>query len=139
MSKLGKLYLLPVPISEVGTNNFIPEHNLVIVKGLTHFIAEDAKTARRFLPQSLLGKAIDHALNQWPSLHVFLEDGGEEIGAVRIIRPESLVIYVEGAGDFLVKADALRAVHYGKVVLDVTKLDPQLLSAAEVAHVHETD
>lgn len=71
--------------------------------------------------------------------HVFLEDGGEEIGAVRIIRPESLVIYVEGAGDFLVKADALRAVHYGKVVLDSTKLDPQLLSAAQSAHANETD
>ena len=37
------------------------------------------KTARRFLPQSLMGKAIDHALNQWPSLHVFLEDGRLEI------------------------------------------------------------
>ena len=37
------------------------------------------KTARRFLPQSLMGKAIDHALNQWASLHVFLEDGRLEI------------------------------------------------------------
>ena len=37
------------------------------------------KTTRRFLPQSLMGKAIDHALNQWPSLHVFLEDGRLEI------------------------------------------------------------
>ena len=37
------------------------------------------KTKRRFLPQSLMGKAIDYALNQWPSLHVFLEDGRLEI------------------------------------------------------------
>lgn len=71
--------------------------------------------------------------------HVFLEDGGEEIGAVRSIQTEALMIYVEGAGDFLVKADALRAVHYGKVVLDATKLDPQLLSAAKSAHAKETD
>ena len=71
--------------------------------------------------------------------HVFLEDGGEEIGAVRIIRSESLVIYVEGAGDFMVKADAVRAVHYGKVVLDATKVEPQLLSAAQAAHANETD
>ena len=33
------------------------------------------KTQRRFLPQSLMGKAINYALNQWPSLLLFLEDG----------------------------------------------------------------
>ena len=33
------------------------------------------KTQRRLLPQSLMGKAIRCALNQWPSLHLFLEDG----------------------------------------------------------------
>jgi len=49
VSKPGKLYLLPVPISEGIENNFIPEYNFAIVRGLTQFIAEDAKTARRFL------------------------------------------------------------------------------------------
>ncbi|MEO6755177.1 MAG: transposase [Chthoniobacteraceae bacterium] len=33
------------------------------------------KTQHRFLPQSLMGKAISYALNQWPSLHLFLEGG----------------------------------------------------------------
>ena len=70
---------------------------------------------------------------------VFLEDGGEEIGAVRTIQRASLVIYVEGAGDFQVDSDAVRAVHYGKVVLDVAKLDPRLRQAAQAAHAHETD
>ena len=37
------------------------------------------KTQRRFLPRSLMGKAIDYALNQWPALLVFLEDGRLEI------------------------------------------------------------
>lgn len=37
------------------------------------------KTARRFLPQSLMGKAIDYALAQWSSLLLFLEDGRIEI------------------------------------------------------------
>jgi transposase len=37
------------------------------------------KTKHRFLPRSLMGKAIDYALNQWPSLRVFLEDGRLEI------------------------------------------------------------
>jgi transposase len=37
------------------------------------------KTAHRFLPRSLMGKAIDYALGQWQSLLVFLEDGRLEI------------------------------------------------------------
>ena len=37
------------------------------------------KTQRRFLPRSLMGKAIDYALNQWPALLVFLGDGRLEI------------------------------------------------------------
>ena len=37
------------------------------------------KTQRRYLPQSLMGKAIDYALRQWPSLQLFLEDGRLEI------------------------------------------------------------
>ena len=49
MSQCGKLYLLPVPISEESENNFIPEYNFTIVRRLNNFIAEDAKTARRFL------------------------------------------------------------------------------------------
>ncbi len=48
-SNFGKLYLLPVPIAEGNENNFIPTYNFEIIKSLTHFIAEDAKTARRFL------------------------------------------------------------------------------------------
>ncbi|MES2680502.1 MAG: SAM-dependent methyltransferase [Bacteroidota bacterium] len=41
--------MLPVPISEGSANDFMPEHNFTVVKNLRHFIAEDAKTARRFL------------------------------------------------------------------------------------------
>jgi transposase len=37
------------------------------------------KDKHRYLPQSLMGKAINYALNQWPSLLVFLEDGRLEI------------------------------------------------------------
>jgi 16S rRNA (cytidine1402-2'-O)-methyltransferase len=49
MSSYGKLYLLPVPISDEPVNKFIPEYNITLIKELKHFIAEDAKTARRFL------------------------------------------------------------------------------------------
>ncbi len=37
------------------------------------------KTNRHFLPRSLMGRAIEYALNQWPSLLVFLQDGRLEI------------------------------------------------------------
>jgi transposase len=37
------------------------------------------KTKRRYLPRSLMGKAIDYALGQWPALLIFLEDGRLEI------------------------------------------------------------
>lgn len=51
------------------------------------------KTAHRFLPRSLMGKAIDYALGQWQSLLVFLGDGRLEIDNNLIenaIRPTAL-------------------------------------------------
>src|SRR3954470_13087702 len=50
--------------------------------------------------------------------HVFLEEGGEEVGAVRKVERDHLVVYIEAAGDFVVKGPEVKAVHYGKVVLD---------------------
>jgi 16S rRNA (cytidine1402-2'-O)-methyltransferase len=44
----GKLFLIPVPISEDGINS-LPAYNAAIVQRLDRFIVEDAKTARRFL------------------------------------------------------------------------------------------
>ena len=69
---------------------------------------------------------------------LFLEEGGEEIGAVRKVAPDHLVVYVEAAGDFTVPGDWVRAAHDGKVVLDPTRVDPQFLAAASIAHDHET-
>lgn len=43
------LYLIPAPLSDAPLHEVMPDYNLQIVKRLTHFIAEDAKTARRFL------------------------------------------------------------------------------------------
>ena len=37
------------------------------------------KISGRYLPQSLLGQAIDYTLDQWPALEVYLEDGRVEI------------------------------------------------------------
>ncbi len=70
---------------------------------------------------------------------LFLEEGGEEIGAVRQVAPDHLVVYVEAAGDFVVPGEWVRAAHDGKVVLDPDKVDPQFLSAAASAHDSESD
>lgn len=71
--------------------------------------------------------------------HVFLEDGGEEIGAVRKVERDHLVVYVEAAGDFIVRGPEVKAVHYGKVILVPELVDPQLLEAARAAHENETE
>ncbi|HEU0037005.1 MAG TPA: hypothetical protein VFQ53_40620 [Kofleriaceae bacterium] len=72
--------------------------------------------------------------------HVFLEEGGEEVGAVRKVAPDHIVVYIEAAGDFIVKGPWVRAAHDGKVVLDASKVEDQtLIAAATAAHERETD
>jgi hypothetical protein len=69
----------------------------------------------------------------------FVSDGGEEFGAVRAVTNsgKELLIYVENAGEFVVHADAVKAVHSGKVILDRTKLEPRLLTA--IGHAHDAE
>jgi 16S rRNA (cytidine1402-2'-O)-methyltransferase len=45
----GKLYIIPVPISENTLDMVIPAYNLELVNGLRIFVVEELKTARRFL------------------------------------------------------------------------------------------
>jgi hypothetical protein len=70
---------------------------------------------------------------------LFLEEGGEEIGAVRKVAPDHLVVYIEAAGDFTVPGPWVRAVHDGKVVLDPEQCDSTFLAAAQTAHERESD
>lgn len=68
---------------------------------------------------------------------LFLHEGGDEIGAVREVAPDHLVVYVEASGDFVVPGGWVLAAHDGKVVLDPSKIDPALLEAA--AHAHDDE
>ncbi len=45
----GKLYLIPVNISDAPLDQVIPQGNLLIVKNLKWLIVENVRTARRFL------------------------------------------------------------------------------------------
>jgi len=65
---------------------------------------------------------------------VFVHDGDVKVGAVREIRPHSIVVYVENAGDFPVSRDAVLEVVAGKVVLACGKLDRGLKLAINHAH-----
>ncbi len=69
---------------------------------------------------------------------VYVEEGGEEIGAVREVHRDHLLVYVENAGDFKVDGDAIRSVHDGKVLLDVAQLADDLRAAIGHAHDEET-
>jgi len=67
----------------------------------------------------------------------FVADGDAEFGAVREVSRDGLVVYVENAGDFSVPWDAVRDVHYQKVIFDCEKLDPQLRTA--IGHAHDAE
>jgi hypothetical protein len=70
----------------------------------------------------------------------YLEEGGEEFGAVREVGSggrDEIVIYVENAGDFVVPGDAVRTAHDSKVILDPAKLDERLREA--ITHAHESE
>ena len=68
---------------------------------------------------------------------VYLEEGGSAFGAVRGVQRHALHIYVENAGDFDIRAEAVKSVHDGKVVLQVSRLGPALRTAIAHAHIAE--
>jgi hypothetical protein len=70
---------------------------------------------------------------------VYLQEGGEEIGAVRDVAPDHVVVYVEGSGDFVVQGPAVVSAHDGKLILDPAMLTQQMREATAHAHDRETE
>lgn len=58
MNTKPKLYLIPTPLGESDTN-FLPQYVIDIIHSLDIFIAEKAKTARRFIKSTHPPKAIN--------------------------------------------------------------------------------
>ncbi|HVK53970.1 MAG TPA: SAM-dependent methyltransferase [Burkholderiales bacterium] len=50
-SKLGTLYLAPVPLGDSGIEFALPPAARTLISGLEHFVVENPKTARHFLKQ----------------------------------------------------------------------------------------
>jgi hypothetical protein len=61
----------------------------------------------------------------------------EEFGAVRQVRPQELVIYIEDAGDTVIPLSAVSEVIEGKVIVDAQKLDEDVRRAIGGAHRDE--
>ncbi|HEX3665249.1 MAG TPA: hypothetical protein VHU23_08455 [Rhizomicrobium sp.] len=68
---------------------------------------------------------------------VFEHDGDVAFGAVREVRRDEIVVYIENAGDFTVPLSAVRDVHDEKVILDGAKLGHDLKRAIGHAHLAE--
>jgi hypothetical protein len=68
---------------------------------------------------------------------VFLHDGEKAFGAVRQVRKNELVVYVENAGDFEIPLSAVKDAEAEKVILDAERLDPKLREAIRRAHAVE--
>ncbi|PXV58561.1 hypothetical protein SAMN04487785_11579 [Dyella jiangningensis] len=62
---------------------------------------------------------------------VFVADGEDGVGSVRRILADgqTLVVYIENGGDFEIPMGAVRAVHSGKVVLNLDHLPTPVLEA----------
>ncbi len=67
-------------------------HSRLVVERIKQALVA-LKSSGRYLPQSVMGQAIDYALGQWNTLEVFLEDGRVEIDnnlVENAIRPTAL-------------------------------------------------
>lgn len=70
---------------------------------------------------------------------IFLEEDGEEFGAVRYVLEHELVINIENFGDVTLPAHAVRAVHDGKVIVDRQRLPASVQEIIARAHEREQD
>ena len=70
---------------------------------------------------------------------VYDTEAGAAFGSVREIHPHELTIYIEGHGDVRLRADAVTAVHNGKIIIDPKHLDQVAQRAILLAHSRETD
>ncbi len=68
---------------------------------------------------------------------VFLAEGQEGIGSVHDIGADTISVYVENFGEFVVPFSAVKAVHDQKVILDRAQVSDKLLRA--VAHAHDSE
>ncbi|MDR0756567.1 MAG: SAM-dependent methyltransferase [Tannerella sp.] len=53
------LFLIPVTLGDTGHRKVLPEYNLDVIRGIRHFVAENVRSARRFLKKADPSVALD--------------------------------------------------------------------------------
>ena len=46
------LYLIPVPLGDTPIDRVLPAYNREVIAGISHFVVENVRSARRFLKKS---------------------------------------------------------------------------------------
>lgn len=69
----------------------------------------------------------------------FVSDSPDEFGAVRAVSDsgQSMTVYVENAGEFILPVEAVISVQSAKVTFDRQKLEPRVREA--IAHAHDAE
>ncbi|WGH77134.1 hypothetical protein [Jannaschia ovalis] len=68
---------------------------------------------------------------------VFAREGDVNVGAVRAIRNDHVLIHFENFGEAKITVDQIASVHDGKVMLNVAALPPELAQA--IGHAHDRE
>lgn len=80
-----------------------------------------------------------HAFNVTVGDQVYVGTNLEEVGAVKQVAKDHLIVYIENFGDFRIDGPHVLSAHDGKLVLDPAKLEPDLAKAVKNAHALETE
>jgi hypothetical protein len=80
-----------------------------------------------------------HSFNVTVGDQVYVGSNLEEVGAVKEVAKDHLIIYIENSGEFRIDGPGVQSAHDGKLILDPAKLDPALAKAIAKAHTSETE
>jgi hypothetical protein len=69
---------------------------------------------------------------------LFQREDGAAFGAVVGIHAHELLVEIEGVGQAVIPAIAIKAVHDGKLIVDLAQLPPPLRTSIQHAHDRET-
>ncbi len=78
-----------------------------------------------------------HSFNVAVGDQVYVGSNLEEVGAVRQVAKDHLIVYIENAGEFRIDGPTVVSAKNGKLILDPDKLEPKLAEAVEKAHAAE--
>ena len=70
---------------------------------------------------------------------LFDREDGAAFGAVVGVHEHELLVEIEGVGQSVLPAGAVRAVHDGKLIVDISQLPAELRKSIQHAHDRETE